>query len=303
MVKSPLVSIVTPSFNQGRFLRRTIESVLAQDYPNVEYIVIDGGSTDDSLAILKSYGDRFPWVSEPDHGQTHALNKGFERCRGEIRGFLCGDDVLLPSAASKAVDHFRRHPDCDLVYGNAHFIDENDKIVGAYPTSPFFFHRLREECFICQPAAFWRRSLAERVGPFNEALRCSMDYEYWFRVHQAGGQIAMIDDFLAQSRIHANMGTLTKRLDVYRLNIKVCREQAGFAELNHFVRLWRYQCWENPRGWPGRLRWLPFFCTSMSVLHYLQTNSHPRLLPEVIRGLGRGFTRLMANCRRRWFSA
>ena len=293
----PLVTIVTPSFNQGRFLRRAIDSVLTQDYPSIEFIVMDGNSTDESRDILRSYGDRLTWVSQRDYGQTHALNKGFARSHGEIRGFLCADDVLLPGAISKVVRYFEAHREWDLLYGHGHFVDEADKVIGIYPTEPFSFRRLREECFICQPATFWRRSLAKRVGPFNESLRCSMDYEYWFRAHRAGGRIVNVDDFLAQSRIHPEMGTFTKRLDVYRLNIKICREQAGFAELNHFVRLWRYQCWESPLGWPGKLRWLPFFCTSMALLHYLRTNSDPRLLPEVVAGLGRGLSRLLAKRR------
>src|SRR5262249_50072446 len=126
-VPRPLVSIVTPSFNQGRFLKRTIDSVLGQTYPHIDYQVIDGGSADDSVAILKSYGDRVRWVSEPDQGQSDALNKGFARARGTVRAYLNSDDVLLPDGVAKAVGHLLRHPDCDMVYGDADYIDENDR--------------------------------------------------------------------------------------------------------------------------------------------------------------------------------
>src|SRR3954467_14302963 len=116
---APLVSIVTPSFNQGRFLGRTIDSVLGQDYPHVEYLVVDGGSTDETLAILRSYGDRVRWLSEADAGQTAAINKGFQRTSGKIVGYLNSDDVLLPEAVATVVEYLRNHPECDLVYGDA----------------------------------------------------------------------------------------------------------------------------------------------------------------------------------------
>jgi hypothetical protein len=112
----PLVSIVTPSLNQGRFLKRTIQSVLNQSYPHIEYFVVDGGSTDNSLEILESFGERFSWVSEPDRGQSDAINKGFERSKGEIRAYLNSDDILLPHAVEKVVAHFIKHPDNPNVF-------------------------------------------------------------------------------------------------------------------------------------------------------------------------------------------
>src|SRR5438105_818781 len=114
-----LVSIVTPSFNQARFLRRTIDSVLSQDYTHIEYVVIDGGSTDGSVDILRTFGNRFRWVSEPDAGQSDAINKGFALCRGDIRAYLNSDDVLRPGAVRTAVRHLDQHPDWDMIYGSA----------------------------------------------------------------------------------------------------------------------------------------------------------------------------------------
>ena len=135
----PLVSIVTPSFNQAAFLRRTIDSVLGQDYPHIEYIVIDGGSTDGSVEILRSYGERVRWVSEPDRGQSDAINKGFARCRGTIRGYLNSDDVLWPGAVRTVVAHFADQRDWDLIYGNAYHIDADDRILGPLSDSALRF--------------------------------------------------------------------------------------------------------------------------------------------------------------------
>src|SRR5438552_606700 len=165
----PLVSIVTPSFNQGRFLRRTIDSVLCQEYPRIEYIVVDGGSTDDSVDILRSYGDGFAWISEPDRGQSDAINKGFARCHGTIHAYVNSDDILCPGAIRTVVAHFDAHPEWDALYGDAHNIGADDAVLGRYPTAEYDFDRLLQNCFICQPAAFWRARIAERVGPFDTA--------------------------------------------------------------------------------------------------------------------------------------
>ena len=163
----PRVAIVTPSYNQGQFLQRTIESVLTQDYPHIDYIVMDGASTDDSIDILRSFGSRLKWVSERDNGQTHAINKGFARTTGDIRAYLNSDDTLLPGAVQSAVNHFLAHPDCDLVYGKAHLTDEDDFIHDDYRTTDYSFERLVADCFISQPAAFWRTSNRRAgVGPF-----------------------------------------------------------------------------------------------------------------------------------------
>jgi Glycosyltransferases, probably involved in cell wall biogenesis len=113
--RPPLVSIVTPSYNQGRFIRRTIESVLSQSYPFIEYVVVDGRSTDETVDILKSYGSRLKWISEEDRGQTHAINKGMDMVSGEILAYLNSDDVLAPDAVAKAVRYFDQHPTCSMI--------------------------------------------------------------------------------------------------------------------------------------------------------------------------------------------
>ena len=130
----PLVTVVTPSFNQGRFIRETIESVLSQDYPNLEYMVIDGGSTDDTLSILKSYQDRFAWVSEPDRGQAHAINKGWRCAKGEILAWLNSDDIYQPGAIRTAVEYFIHNQQVGMVYGEAYHVDESGQPIDRYPT-------------------------------------------------------------------------------------------------------------------------------------------------------------------------
>ncbi|HLA97025.1 MAG TPA: glycosyltransferase family 2 protein, partial [Anaerolineales bacterium] len=140
----PLVSIVTPSFNQGRFLEETIQSVLAQDYPRIEYLIVDGGSTDGSLEIIRRYADRLGWwVSEPDRGQTEALNKGFARARGEIFAWLNSDDTYLPQAVSEAVAYLQAHPEAGMVYGDANLVDEHGRVIGKFPARQTDYQRLR----------------------------------------------------------------------------------------------------------------------------------------------------------------
>ncbi|WP_161685566.1 glycosyltransferase [Thermoanaerobaculum aquaticum] len=278
---APLVSIVTPSFNQARFLKRTIESVLSQNYPHIEYVVIDGGSTDGSVELLRSYGSRFRWVSEPDRGQAHAINKGFAQTRGSIRAYLNSDDCLLPNAVETVVRVFQQHPDWDLVYGQAFYIDEEDRIIGMYPTAEYSFSRLMQDCCICQPAAFWRSRIADLVGPFNEELHYALDYEYWLRIDRAGGRIAHVPDVLAASRLYPETKTLSARLPFYREIFKVCQQYGGYVDKNYFWGLWHHRLSNNqPPGlyWLGKLP--GFYPLVVAVHHWLY---HYRLRPITIR--------------------
>lgn len=208
----PLVTIITPSFNQGKFIRETIQSVLNQDYPNIEHIVVDGGSTDETLAILQEYsqlGERFRFVSEPDRGQSHAVNKGLAMARGEIIGWLNSDDTYQPGAVTKAVRMLRLHPEWAMVYGRAFTIDETGQIRNACEyVQPADFLKLFRGCFICQPASFIRKSVFQQVGGLDESLSFCMDYDLWIRIAKAH-PIGFIADYLANSRSHKDCKTET----------------------------------------------------------------------------------------------
>jgi glycosyltransferase involved in cell wall biosynthesis len=255
--RMPLVSIVTPSFNQARFLRRTIDSVLTQDYPHIQFLIIDGGSTDGSVDVLRSYGERVDWVSESDRGQSDAINKGFARSRGDIGAYLNSDDVLAPGAIRAAVQHFEQHADWDMIYGSAFNIDADDRVIGRYETAPFDFAQLLQNCFICQPAAFWRTDIARRVGEFEADLHFAMDLDYWLRIARAGGRIVHVPEVLASSRVHPATKTLSRRQDVYREILQVCRRHASQAGFSQYYAYWHHRCHQAAHGWPRWLRRLP----------------------------------------------
>jgi glycosyltransferase involved in cell wall biosynthesis len=184
MSTQPLVSIVTPSFNQASYLEITIRSVLEQDYPNIEYIIVDGGSTDGSLEIIRRYAHRLAWwVSEPDKGQTEALNKGFARANGEILAWLNSDDTYQPGAVAEAAAFLRSRPEVGLVYGDANFIDENGGLIGRFPAAQTDYRRLRRGyVHIPQQAAFFRANLWRKVGPLDPSFYFAMDYDLWVRI-------------------------------------------------------------------------------------------------------------------------
>lgn len=243
---APLVSIVTPSLNQGRFLRRTIESVLTQDYPNIEYTVIDGGSTDESIDILKSYHDRIAWISEPDLGQANAINKGLCRSKGSIQSYLNSDDTLCANAVSAAVEHFVRNPQTDLLYGKGNYIDINDTVTGTYPTADYTPGRLMVDCCICQPAAFWSERIARRLGPFNEDLNFVMDYDYWLRIEKLQGNIEHIPVPLGNTRIYPETKTMSNRAQIFREIFQTTRKHGGYVGSNFVQWYWHYRLWEKP---------------------------------------------------------
>ena len=212
--KLPLVSIITPSYNQGKYIRETIESVLKQSYPRIEYIVMDGGSTDNTVEILKEYGDRIVWRSQKDDGQADAVNKGISIAHGEIIGWLNSDDTYLESAVSKAVDFLTGHPQIDAVYGEGYYTDISSNITGRYPTEKFDYNRLAENCFICQPTVFFKKKALQNVGCLDKRLQLCMDYELWIRMAQKG-RISYVPEYLATSRMYEENKTLSRRREVF----------------------------------------------------------------------------------------
>jgi glycosyltransferase involved in cell wall biosynthesis len=210
----PLVSIVTPSFNQGAFIGAAIESVLAQDYPRLEYLVVDAGSTDTTLDLLRSYGDRVRWLSEPDQGQGDAINKGLALTRGTIVAWLNADDLYLPGAVARAVAELRANPQAALVYGQAEFIDRTGAVLGpCVQVEPFSLDRLIHYLdFIVQPATFFRRDAFLAVGGLDAQLRYCLDYDLWIKL-ALRYQVRYLPELLARVRIYPETKTASGGLE------------------------------------------------------------------------------------------
>ena len=209
------VSVITPSFNQGQFIERTLQSVAMQSGAEIEHVVVDGGSTDNTVDVLKKFGYGVKWVSERDKGQTDAVNKGIRGTNGEIIGWLNSDDIYFTEAISRAVTFFKDHPEVDVIYGMAEHIDQNDQPFEDYPSEPWNFERLKDTCFICQPAAFFRRSVVEKHGLLDDNLHFCMDYEFWLRLGKAGVRFEYLEVKLAGSRLYAQNKTLGSRVKVH----------------------------------------------------------------------------------------
>lgn len=213
----PLVSVITPSFNQADFIEETIESVFMQDYPNLEQIVVDGGSTDRTPEILERYkrrfGKRFRYVSETDRGQSHAINKGLKMAQGKIIGWLNSDDTYLTGTVAKAVELFRLHPAWDMVYGRGYYTNAQNEVTGKYPDEPYKPQRLFEGCIICQPAAFIRKKALENVGGVDESLHFCMDYDLWMRIAKRY-IIGDVDEYFAKFRVHSEGKSSYQFVDV-----------------------------------------------------------------------------------------
>lgn len=229
-MSEPLVSIITPSFQQAKYIKETIRSVISQDYPNLEYIIVDGGSTDGTVEILKSYGNRdkrIRWISEKDNGQAHAINKGLAMAKGEIIGWLNSDDTYEPHAVRKAVSALMRHPEWGVVYGKGNYIDANSKTTHAYQVEPYSARRLFESCYICQPAAFIRRSVFNVVGPIDESYHFCMDFELWMRISKKF-EMGFKDRHLANSRLHPECKSVTQYVSTGLPEIiRACRKHYG----------------------------------------------------------------------------
>ena len=228
MNTTPLVSIITPSYNQARYLEATVRSVLGQDYPNLEYLIVDGGSTDGSVEIIRKYADRLAWwVSEPDKGQTDAINKGFARARGEILAWINSDDTYEPGAVAAAVKYFQDHPEAGLVYGDTHFIDEDGRVIGKFAARQTDYLRLRRGyVHIPQQAAFFRADLWREVGPLDPSFYFAMDYDLWVRL-AARAPIHYTPQHWANFRLQADAKTITADDRCWPEMIRVHRRDGG----------------------------------------------------------------------------
>ena len=209
MKEWPLVSIITPSYNQGHFIEETINSVLDQKYPNLEYIIIDGCSTDNSLSIIKKYERRLKWISEQDYGQSNAINKGFRLAKGDIVAWLNSDDTYMPGAVNEAVEYFKHH-NVALVYGEGNIIDEHGKKVKRFEATQSFdlWTLVNVWDYIMQPTTFFKKEALASIGYLDESLHWTMDWDLWIRLAKKF-EVGYINKILANSREYEETKTST----------------------------------------------------------------------------------------------
>lgn len=272
MSELPLVSVVVPCRNRERFLVETIESALQQDYPRIECIVVDAASTDGSLAILKSYGDRIRWVSEPDRGHADAINKGWRMSRGDILAWLNADDTWVrPDAVSRAVRYLGEHPEVDLVYGDCEATDIDGRFLAMSYVRDWDLEHAVVHCDYCiaQPASFIRRAILERVGWVDEEFISKKDHELWLRIGLVGTLRHLPGEVFARERIGpgylAEQGHVTARACV-QLTRKfftlpgvppALQAQKSRALSNAYIEgmRWAYECgrhWDTVLAYAGR---------------------------------------------------
>ena len=223
----PSISVVTPSFNQGRFLEKTIQSVLAQNIIGLEYMIVDGGSTDQTMRILRKFEGSLRWVSERDEGQADAVNKGINATKGDIIGWINSDDIYYPGALSVVQAFFMKHDEIDVLYGEGNHIDGEGRVIERYPTLPWSFEHLKRRCFLCQPAVFFRRKVLDRHGFLNPRLQYCLDYEFWLRLARHGARFCQIRKILAATRLHPETKTLGVRMRVIDETLAMLRDQLG----------------------------------------------------------------------------
>ena len=244
----PLVTVVTPSFQQGRYLERTLKSVLDQNYPRLEYVVQDGGSTDSTREVIDRYRDKLARAEmRRDNGQSHAINLGFAGTRGEIMAYLNSDDMLLPGSLNAVAAYFEAHPEVDAVYGHRVVIDSDDNELGRWVMPTHNPEVLKWADYVPQETLFWRRRLWDKVGGIDESFRFAMDWDLLLRFQDAGAKIVRLPRFLGAFRVHHTSKTVTSvsntgAEEMSRLRERSLGRDASYAEIAAAVRpyLWRH---------------------------------------------------------------
>jgi glycosyltransferase involved in cell wall biosynthesis len=240
----PTITIVTPSYQQGRFLERTIYSVVSQRYPRLEYVVQDGGSSDETVAVLQRFDPLLTrWESEPDEGQTDAVNRGFSGTSGEIMAWVNSDDLLLPGCLAHVSNFFVEHPDVDVVYGHRLMIDEDDHWIGSWITPPHDDRVLALADFVPQETLFWRRRVWDAVGGrVDPSFEYALDWDLLLRFRDTGARMARLPRFLGAFRVHdAQKTTASHSLgldECARLRVRVHGRDLSDEEI--FRQMWSY---------------------------------------------------------------
>lgn len=253
--KKPKITIITPSYNQGQFIEETIKSIVNQNYPNLEYLIIDGGSTDGTQEIIKKYAKQHPfikWISEIDEGQADAINKGLKMATGQIIGWVNSDDIYYPNTLKKVAEEFIINPKIDFIYGKGMHIDKQGHPISEYPTIPEFdYQKFGNNCFICQPTTFWRKEIMNKKSPgiftkttgtknrtipclLDESLYSCLDYEYWIRLTK-NRKVKFINEILAGSRMYKDNKSLKEREIMYREMIAIQKKHFNFTPYATFL--------------------------------------------------------------------
>lgn len=249
----PRLSIITPSYNQGEFLEATIKSVLDQGYPNLEYIIIDGGSTDNSVEIIKKYEQHLAyWVSEKDKGQTDAINKGLEKSTGDILGWINSDDVYVRGTFRKIIKAFQSHPEHIVVHGDRLLLDRSGNVAGWSSLPPF--DPYRHGFTVCSETAFWRREAMASIGLLNDELQFAMDVDFFCRLYKKG-KLLKINQYLGCFR---------------------CYDDNKSSTIGHIGKEEAERIWAQLFG-AKNVDWLPAPRTS-PLRHYARLIRHPLLI-------------------------
>ena len=278
------VSVVMPSMNQARFIGQAIDSILQQDYSDVELIVVDGGSSDGTLGVLESrlarFGKRLRWVSEPDSGAANAINKALRMADGEVIGWLNSDDLYAPGVIAHAVQRFADAPHLMMLYGEGEHVDAQGASLGRYPTRPpsASIQAFHDGCYICQPTVFLRRTVLDEVGLLDEGLRTAFDFEYWLRVFKRFPEgIAHVERVHAFSRLHDDCITMRMRRTVAVEGMQILARHVG-PPRPHWVETYLNElCTVYP--FDDRVPDLPaeFSCILEEVREFLTPEGYARL--------------------------
>ena len=236
------VGLVTPSFNQGHFLEQTMRSVLTQEFPRLQYAVVDGGSNDGSPQLIEKYRNCLIYgVSEPDQGQSDALVKGFAKIDADILGYLNADDLLAPGSLAFVADYFSRNPEVDVIYSHRIIIDENGREVGRWILPPHDEHSLRRVDYIPQETLFWRRRLYEKVGGIDSSFHYAMDWDIILKFMDAGAEFRRVQGFLGCFRSHPAQKTAALSKTVGEREVQALRRRQGICESEIDLASFRYR--------------------------------------------------------------